>query len=41
MDRIALRPGEDVALMLPPGRYWLRIIDPAAFVEKTGSKPAS
>ncbi|MET0307174.1 MAG: hypothetical protein ABW023_00575 [Sphingomonas sp.] len=30
MDRVAIRPGEDVALMLPPGRYSLRIIDVAA-----------
>lgn len=29
MDRVAIRPGEDVALMLPPGRYSLRVIDPA------------
>ncbi len=34
MDRVAIRPGEDVALMLPPGRYALRIIDPVA-VAKT------
>ncbi|HXH16097.1 MAG TPA: hypothetical protein VNJ10_08185 [Sphingomonas sp.] len=27
MDRVAIRAGEDVALMLPPGRYRLRIID--------------
>lgn len=27
MDRVAIRPGEDIALMLPPGRYRLRIID--------------
>lgn len=27
VDRVAIRPGEDVALMLPPGRYSLRIID--------------
>lgn len=27
VDRIAIRPGENVALMLPPGRYSLRIID--------------
>lgn len=27
MDRVAIRAGEDVALMLPPGRYGLRIID--------------
>ncbi|MBB5712404.1 hypothetical protein [Sphingomonas xinjiangensis] len=30
MDRVAIRPGEDVALMLPPGRYKLRIIDVVA-----------
>lgn len=28
MDRVAIRPGEDIALMLPPGRYRLRAIDP-------------
>ena len=27
MDRVAIRPGEDIALMLPPGRYRLRAID--------------
>lgn len=27
IDRVAIRPGEDVALMLPPGRYALRAID--------------
>lgn len=27
MDRVAIRPGEDIALMLPPGRYRLRVID--------------
>lgn len=27
MDRVAIRPGEDVALMLPPGRYRLRFVD--------------
>lgn len=27
MDRIAIRAGDDVALMLPPGRYQLRVID--------------
>lgn len=39
MDRVAIRPGEDVALMLPPGRYQLRIIDPA--VAGVSPKPAS
>lgn len=29
MDRVAIRPGEDVALMLPPGRYRLRMLDVA------------
>ena len=29
MDRVAIRAGEDVALMLPPGRYQLRIVDVA------------
>jgi len=28
LDRVAIRAGEDVALMLPPGRYALRVIDP-------------
>lgn len=27
MDRVAIRHGEDVALMLPPGTYRLRVID--------------
>lgn len=27
MDRVAIRPGESIALMLPPGRYRLRTID--------------
>ncbi|MDG5488782.1 hypothetical protein NYR55_09145 [Sphingomonas sp. BGYR3] len=27
MDTVAVRPGEDVALLLPPGRYTLRAID--------------
>ncbi|RYF01136.1 MAG: hypothetical protein EOO77_33315, partial [Oxalobacteraceae bacterium] len=27
MDRVAIRPGEDVALMLPPGRYRVRFVD--------------
>lgn len=30
LDRVAIRPGEDIALMLPPGRYDLRIIDVAS-----------
>ncbi len=29
MDRVAIRPGEDVALMLPPGSYRLRMLDVA------------
>lgn len=29
MDRVAIRPGEDIALMLPPGRYRLRAIQVA------------
>jgi hypothetical protein len=33
MDRVAIRPGEDVALMLPPGRYRLRVLDPARVLE--------
>ncbi len=27
LDRVAIRPGEDIALMLPPGRYRIRIVD--------------
>lgn len=27
MDRVAIRAGDDVVLMLPPGRYRLRVID--------------
>ncbi len=27
IDRVAIRPGDHVALMLPPGRYRLRVID--------------
>lgn len=27
MDRVAIRPGEDVALLLPPGRYRLTVVD--------------
>ncbi len=31
MDRVAIRPGEDIALLLPPGRYQLKVVDvPAA-----------
>ena len=33
MDRVAIRPGENIALMLPPGHYRLRAID----VAQTGS----
>ena len=29
MDRVAIRPGENLPLMLPPGRYRLRVLDPA------------
>lgn len=29
MDRVAIRPRENIALMLPPGSYHLRVIDPA------------
>lgn len=44
MDRVAIRPGEDIALMLPPGRYRLTVLDvqqrtekeaPVATTEKT------
>ena len=27
MDRVAIRAREDVALMLPPGRYQLRVVN--------------
>lgn len=27
MDRVAIRPGEDIALLLPPGRYQLKVVD--------------
>lgn len=37
MDRVAIRPGEDVALMLPPGRYRLRVIDVAASMPDTSN----
>lgn len=40
MDRVAIRPGEDIALMLPPGRYHLQIID-VARAEPPSSQPAS
>lgn len=39
MDRVAIRPGEDIALMLPPGRYRLRIID-VKRAEQAGSNAA-
>lgn len=29
MDRVAIWPGEDIALLLPPGRYRLRVLDPS------------
>ncbi|MDJ0922567.1 MAG: hypothetical protein QNI84_15675 [Henriciella sp.] len=31
IDSVAIRPGEDVALMLPPGRYRVRAVRPAPF----------
>lgn len=34
MDRVAIRHGENVALMLPPGRYNLQIIDPTVVGRK-------
>jgi hypothetical protein len=37
MDRVAFRPSEDIALLLPPGRYHLRIID-LPRTKKTPSK---
>lgn len=27
IDRVAIRPGEDIGLLLPPGRYHVRAID--------------
>ena len=38
MDRVAVRPGEDVALLLPAGRYYLRYVD-AAVTAGTARKP--
>ncbi|WP_288410735.1 hypothetical protein [uncultured Sphingomonas sp.] len=35
MDRVAIRPGEDVALLLPPGRYRLRALTPSLPQVKT------
>ena len=29
LDRVAIHAGEDMALMLPPGRYALRAVDVA------------
>lgn len=40
MDRVAIRRGEDIALMLPPGRYHLRVTDVAGPKRKS-AKPAS
>lgn len=40
MDRVAIRPGENIALMLPPGRYQLRAID-VKRTEPVQSKPSS
>ncbi len=40
MDRVAIRPGENVALMLPPGRYQLRAID-VKYAAQVESRPAS
>lgn len=39
MDRVAIRPGDTVALMLPPGRYALRVIDVGRSTEP--AEPAS
>lgn len=48
MDRVAIRAGEDVALLLPPGRYALRSIDvvappppPPTTPTPTPAKPAA
>ncbi len=35
MDRVAIRGGEDVVLMLPPGRYRLRVLDPTSATHPT------
>lgn len=40
MDRVAIRPGENIALMLPPGRYYLRVVNIAGPAQKV-FKPAS
>lgn len=40
MDRVAIRPGENIALMLPPGRYYLRGVDVRG-TEQARPKPAS
>ena len=40
MDRVAIRRGENIALMLPPGRYRLRVIDVARLEQET-SEPAN
>jgi hypothetical protein len=40
MDRVAIRPRENIALMLPAGRYRLRVIDLTRAVPNT-AKPAS
>ncbi|MBX9732002.1 MAG: hypothetical protein K2X59_11795 [Sphingomonas sp.] len=40
MDRVAIRPGETIALMLPPGRYNLRAID-VERDERAETNPAS
>ena len=39
MDRVAIRPGENIALMLPPGRYQLRAIN-VKRADPPASKPA-
>lgn len=38
MDRVAIRPNEDIALMLPPGRYRLRVLD-IAYAPARGLTP--
>jgi hypothetical protein len=40
MDRVAIRPGEDIALMLPPGRYRLRGFDPSRAPVPTDRSPS-
>ncbi|KQM87152.1 hypothetical protein ASE67_05285 [Sphingomonas sp. Leaf23] len=38
MDRVAIRPGEVVALLLPPGRYQLKVLDVPAVAHPDGTE---